>query len=232
MAAELKELKRLSEGSASAQATEEAERALLAFKEALCDYESLPPNTAVTSNSKGERKTAMQGYEYACILAAKNILKGESALERHVHLLSPFYWDYRQELGDSPKRGEILGLELLSLLVGKQLGDFYCLLERIPLNERTVKCIDYVVSLEKHLMEGNYNQLLKMRQKSPSSLYKSLLNNLEATIQDEVASCIEQSYPSISVESAAKLMNVKPDDVLKYANDKELWKIKNGIISK
>jgi len=25
-------------------------------------------------------------------------------------------------------------------------------------------------------------------------------------------------------------MNVKPDDVLKYANDKELWKIKNGII--
>jgi len=92
-----------------------------------------------------------------------------------------------------------LGLELLSLLVGKQLGDFYCLLERIPLNERTVKCIDYVVSLEKHLMEGNYNQLLKMRQKSPSSLYKSLLNNLEATIQDEVASCIEQSYPSISV---------------------------------
>jgi len=95
MAAELKELKRLSEGSASAQATEEAERALLAFKEALCDYESLPPNTAVTSNSKGERKTAMQGYEYACILAAKNILKGESALERHVHLLSPFYWDYR-----------------------------------------------------------------------------------------------------------------------------------------
>ena len=114
----------------------------------------------------------MQGYEVACILAAKEILDMDSALQRHTQLLRPYYFDYRQvsdcssysvdtmpnnilaqELGDSPKRGEILGLELLSLLVGKKLGDFYCLLEVIPLKEQNDKFIGYVATLEKHLME-------------------------------------------------------------------------------
>mmetsp|Transcript_523 Transcript_523/g.643 ORF Transcript_523/g.643 Transcript_523/m.643 type:complete len:239 (+) Transcript_523:490-1206(+) len=232
MAAELKELKKLADGSPSPQNNKRAEEVLLAFKEAICDFTTLPPNNTKTAQSQKERTLAMQGYETACVLAAKNILTVDSALERHAQLLQPYYFDYRAELGDSSKRGEILALELLSLLVGKKLGDFYSLMERIPLKERSDKYINYVVELEKNLMEGNYNQLLKTRQKSPSTLYKALLNKLESTVQDEIASCIEQSYPSISLAAAAKLMNVKPQDVLNYAEGKENWKVTNQQIGK
>lgn len=226
----LKELAKLSQGSPSAESSAKAEDLLLKFKEEICDFTTLPPSTEKTAKSKKERETAMKGYEIACVLAAKNILTVDSALERHAQLLRPFYFDYRQELKKSDQRMEILALELLSLLVGKKLGDFYCLLELIPIDEREDKYVNYVVTLEKLLMEGNYNQLLQMRKKSPSSLYKALLNNLESTVQDEIASCIEQSYPSIPVASAAKLMNVKSEDVIRYASDKENWKIDSGNI--
>ena len=157
---------------------------------------------------------------------AKNL-----ALERHVLLLRPFYFDYRKELGDSSKRSEILGLELLSLLVGQELGDYYSLLERIPLEEKSDKYIAHVMSLEEFLMEGNYNQLLLARKKSPSKHYKTLLEELEITVRNEVASCIEQAYDTISMDAAAKLMNCKKDTLQAIAMQRENWTIEaNGTI--
>lgn len=152
------------------------------------------------------------------------------ALERHVLLLRPFYFDYRKELGDSPKRSEILGLELLSLLVGQELGDYYSLLERIPLEEKADKYISHVMSLEGYLMEGNYNQLLLARKKSPSKHYKTLLEELEITVRNEVASCIEQAYDTISMDAAAKLMNCKKDMLEAIAAQRENWTIEGNTI--
>lgn len=166
-------------------------------KIALTSFASLPPSQEATRTSKKERTVARDVYESAVLLsvAAKDI----RGIERHLLLLRPFNFEYRKELGDSSKRLEMISLELLTLLVEQRLAEFHSLLELVPLAERENKFVTFVVELEQFLMEGSYNKVLAARKRAPSKVYSWLLESLEETVREEVASCLEVSYENLTL---------------------------------
>jgi len=191
----VKELKKLVDGGKLKQGEEVLRKA----KFAMSSLQSLPPNNELTSTSKAERSLARDVYESAVVLSVKS--KDMKSLERHLVLLRPFCCEYRSELGESPRRSELIALELLFLLVESRLAEFHSLLELVAMGERDDKYIAFVVSIEQYLMEGSYDKVLAARKKTPSDVYSWLLESLEETVRDEIASCIEVSYPVLSLVS-------------------------------
>uniref|UniRef100_A0A7S2WG96 CSN8/PSMD8/EIF3K domain-containing protein n=1 Tax=Mucochytrium quahogii TaxID=96639 RepID=A0A7S2WG96_9STRA len=165
----------------------------------LMSMATLPPNQIVNAQSKKERLFARQVFELAVLLSVK--ARDIAKLERHMLMLRSYNFEYRTELGDSPRRDEMIGLELLTLLVDSRLAEFHSLLELVPMKERENIYVTFVVELEQYLMEGSYNKVLAARTRTPSSIYTFLLENLEETVREEIAGCIEVSYPSISIVS-------------------------------
>mmetsp|Transcript_2456 Transcript_2456/g.4068 ORF Transcript_2456/g.4068 Transcript_2456/m.4068 type:complete len:261 (+) Transcript_2456:126-908(+) len=220
-----KELRKLAEGGKVDQGLEVLRKA----KIALTELNYLPPNQEKSKTSAKERKIARDVYESAVLLsvAAQDI----SMLERHLLLLRPFNFDYRDELGDSKQRSEMIALELLTLLVDSRLAEFHSLLELVPMNERQNKYTMFVVELEQYLMEGSYNKVLAARKRTPSKTYSWLLEVLEETVREEIASCIEAAYPSIKLSSAQKLMNLPSSKALEeFCASKESWSVEGNMI--
>mmetsp|Transcript_4217 Transcript_4217/g.7388 ORF Transcript_4217/g.7388 Transcript_4217/m.7388 type:complete len:216 (-) Transcript_4217:360-1007(-) len=175
------------------------EEVLRKAKLELIKFESLPPNTETTRSSKKERQLARDIYESAVVLSVA--AQDKAALARHLQLLRPFNFEYRAEIGDSSRRGEMIGLELLVLLVQQELAEFHSLLELVSMEERADKCITFVTELEQFLSEGSYNKVLAARKRTPCKTYSSLLENLEETVREEIASCVEVSYSTLSIVS-------------------------------
>ena len=103
-------------------------------------------------------------------------------------------------------------MELVLLLLDSRLREFYSLLELISVEDRASDPISLVVELERQLMEGSYDLVLQT-QLSPKALpYAWLLELLESTVKEELASCIEVSYPKISVAKAKALLKEVPEE--------------------
>jgi len=190
-----KELRRLAE----AGKVEAGMQVLNKVKLELTQFASLPPSQETTRTSKKERLLARDVYESAVVLF--EAAHDKHNMMRHLQALKPFNFEYRRELGDSSKRSEMIGLELLLLLVEQDLAEFHSLLELVPMAERSNKSIQFVIELEQFLSEGSYNKVLAARKRTPSKLYSWLLESLEETVREEIGSCIEVSYPRISLVS-------------------------------
>ena len=213
-----------------AEAGKDGAAALRDAKVALTALKALPPASAATATSKEERSVARDVYESAVLLsvAAKDIKQ----LERHLVLLRPFNFEYRREIGDSAMRSELIALELLALLVDSRAAEFHSLLEMVPMAERENKFVTFVVGLEQYLMEGSYNKVQAARKHAPSKTYSWLLEVLEGTVREEIASCIESAYPTIAVASAQKLLGLaSPKAVDDFAAMKDTWVIEAGTIT-
>lgn len=84
----VKELKKLSEASLGEETRQRAKTAVREFKKLLVKFKYLPPSTKKEKGSKSERTVAMQGYEYACILAANRVSLGYIRFIFHFSLLN------------------------------------------------------------------------------------------------------------------------------------------------
>jgi len=120
---------------------------------------------------------------------------------------------------------ELAALELLLLLVSSRLPDMFAALESLPVAERLKSAhISFVVSLERHLTEGSFDKVLRARNGATSALFGWLLEDLEHTVRDEVASCLEVAYHDMSLAKAAALLNLdSPAQARDFAAARPGW---------
>lgn len=90
-----------------------------------------------------------------------------------------------------------------------------------------------MVNLERNLTEGSYHSALRARKDSTSPMFGWLLEDLEDTVRDEVASCIEVSHKTLTLQRAKELLNLEsPQAAAKFAESREGWFVSsNGVVS-
>ena len=86
-----------------------------------------------------------------------------SAFERYMAMLKTYYMDYADKLEESPKKYELLGLNLLRLLSQNETAKFHTEIEL--LDSATIQENPYIscpVKLEQDIMEGSYKKVSKL----------------------------------------------------------------------
>jgi 26S proteasome regulatory subunit N12 len=148
--------------------------------------------------------------------------------QRYMAQLQSYYYDYAGLLPESALKYQLLGLNLLCLLSQNRVAEFHTELERIPLDQiKTNVYIRHPVSLEQYIMEGSYNKILHAKGNVPAESFKYFIDILLNTVRDEIASCLEKSYPEIGCADAARMLSLPASDLDQYSKDRN-WTIRSG----
>jgi len=150
------------------------------------------------------------------------------AFQRYMAQLQSYYYDYADKLPESAFKWQLLGLNLLCLLSQNRVAEFHTELERIPLEQiQTNVYIRHPVSLEQYIMEGSYNKILHAKGNVPAESFKYFIDILLNTVRDEIASCLEKSYPEIGCADAARMLSLPANQMEQYCKERN-WTINNG----
>ncbi|PVU91365.1 hypothetical protein BB561_004432 [Smittium simulii] len=136
-------------------------------------------------------------------LSNKNI----SSFEDYMAKLFFYYFDFKNQLNEPPKRNYFIGLYLLALLCQNRISDFHVVLERLEYN--VIQSDVYVmhpIKVEQALMEGSYKKVYIARAQVPAPAFENLVDLLLSTIRDEIAKCASQSYVSLPINDAKTLL--------------------------
>ncbi|XP_074317604.1 26S proteasome non-ATPase regulatory subunit 8 homolog A-like [Silene latifolia] len=202
-------------------------RLLSELKVLLTQFRSLPPLLEATPNAVQELTLAREIYEHAVVLSVK--MEDQEAFERDFCQLKPYYTDARDRIPQSPQEYQILGLNLLRLLVQNRIAEFHTELELLSSTALESPCIKHAVELEQSFMEGAYNRVLSARQLVPHETYVYFMDVLAKTVRDEIAGCSEKAYDSLSLNDAKQMLLFSSDkDLLEYINEEHPeWEIKS-----
>lgn len=86
--------------------------------------------------------------------------------------------------------------------------------------------------MERELTEGSYHKALRARKDSTSKLFGWLLEDLEHTVRDEVASCIEVSHKSLKLSRAAELLKLDSAEAVRnFAAEREGWVVSGDSVT-
>jgi len=108
----------------------------------------------------------------------------------------------------SQRQYPVLGLNLLRLLAQNRTAEFHTELELIPpaLHDANIY-IKYPTQLEQYIMEGSFNKVLNAR---ADGLYSRegeyFMSMLTETVREEIATCSEKAYKSMSAEHACNML--------------------------
>ena len=83
----------------------------------------------------------------------------------------------------------IIGMNLLRLLVANRIAELHVELELLSPETQALPAIAFPLQLEQALMEGTYRQVLAASANAPSEYMQPLLQQLAATVRDELAAC-------------------------------------------
>ncbi|KAF2348794.1 CSN8/PSMD8/EIF3K [Trinorchestia longiramus] len=129
------------------------------------------------------------------------------SFERYMSMLKVYYKDYQNEIVESCYMYELLGLDLLCLLAQNKVGEFHTALELLPrevLQDNVY--IRHPVAMEQYLMEGAYNKIYLAKGEVPSERYKFFIDELLATIREDIADCLENAYERIKPEDIGRML--------------------------
>ncbi|KAL4445895.1 hypothetical protein ABPG77_009094 [Micractinium sp. CCAP 211/92] len=190
---------------------------------------ALPPVYEQSANAQQQLEVARQVLELAVLLAVRQ--GDEAAFERNYAQLRVYYSDARSLLPPSSQEAALTGLNLLRLLVANRIAEFHTELEVVPEEVQGAPEVAQVVQLEQWLMEGAYNKVLAARESASSEYYRHFLDQLSSTVRDEVASCSERAYESLSVSDAVGLLMLgSKAEVEAYARQHG-WEVAGGRIT-
>ena len=151
------------------------------------------------------------------------------SFQRYMAQLKCYYFDYISLLPESSYKYQILGLNLLCLLAENRLAEFHTELELLPVDELKNIYIKHPVSLEQFLMEGSFHKVMLLKGNIPASNYNFFMDILFVTIRNEIASCIEKAYVTISIlEAAKKLMMDSREDLERYVRERGWQRSEDG----
>lgn len=196
------------------------------LKIALTKLSYLPTGNKKTP--KQEMILARDVLEIAVEYSVKS--KDIPAFERYISQLKCYYYDYKQEIGESVNMYKLLGLNLLFLLSVNRVSEFHTELELLSAEIiQSNEFIRPILALEQYIMEGRYNKIFQAKNSAPSEIYNYFMDMLLETVRDEIGACIEKSYEKISVNEAALRLNLKTPAEVKAFGAKRNW-VLNGDI--
>ncbi|RMZ94280.1 26S proteasome non-ATPase regulatory subunit 8 [Brachionus plicatilis] len=144
--------------------------------------------------------------------------------ERYISQLKTFYFDFQNEISESPFKYQLIGLNLLCLLARNRLSEFHTELELLnPHLIQTNIYIRHPVSLEQYLMEGSYNKVFLSKGNVPSPSYNYFMDILLKTIREEIASCMEGAYKKILFREAGHMLYFKKEEELVEFAKERKW---------
>ncbi|KAK2196979.1 bifunctional CSN8-PSMD8-EIF3K/26S proteasome non-ATPase regulatory subunit Rpn12 [Babesia duncani] len=118
-----------------------------------------------------------------------------------------------QNLPTSELMATLVGMNLLHLLMDNRIGEFYMLLELLPMETKTDVFVAYVVSLEQSMAEGNYAKLLDIESTTPCPYYKALAPMLAETARMKMAAVLELAYGDVAIPAAMEMLKIESLEV-------------------
>jgi len=151
------------------------------------------------------------------------------SFERYISQLKTFYFDFKNEIAESPYKYQLIGLHLLCLLSSNRLAEFHTELELLePKLIQNNIYIKHPVSLEQYLMEGSYNKVFLSKDNVPSASYNFFIDILLRTIRAEIASCMEAAYKRVQFTEAGTMLYFKqPNELNEFAKSRNWTKAKD-----
>ncbi|GAX78818.1 hypothetical protein CEUSTIGMA_g6255.t1 [Chlamydomonas eustigma] len=205
-----------------------AETILGELKLKLIQLTSLPPICEKTLSSAQELSFGRDCYEHAAVYSVRT--KDEATMERCFTQVKAFYADTRSLLPKSDQEPILIGLNLLRLLVQNRIAEFHTELELIPVDDHANPGIQYAIQLDQWLMEGAYNKVLQATKAVPSDLHALLLQDVAATVRDEIASCCEKAYEKLRIKDAHKMLLMESEVAVKGYAIEHAWTIQEEYI--
>ncbi|KAG8229895.1 hypothetical protein J437_LFUL009759 [Ladona fulva] len=151
-------------------------------------------------------------------------MKDIASFERYMAQLKCYYLDYWDQLPVSAYEYQLLGLNLLFLLSQNRLAEFHTELELLPPDQiQSNIYIRHPLSLEQYLIEGSYNKIFLAKGNVPAESYDFFIDILLDTIRDEIAACMEKAYEKMSLNEAARMLNLPNVKALKEYAAKRKW---------
>ncbi|KAL1449578.1 hypothetical protein WDU94_002070 [Cyamophila willieti] len=83
--------------------------------------------------------------------------------------------------------------------------------------------ISHSLQLEQYLMEGNYRKIFLAKEVVPSPRYNAFMETLINTTRNEIASCIEKAYTTISVGDTAQKLHIDNEKQMVEFGKKKGW---------
>lgn len=152
-----------------------------------------------------------------------------SAFVRNVAQVKTYYTTMAPP-SSSDRKCQVLGLNLMYLLVENQLSEFHAELELLSDEEAQSPFVSFPVTLERQLMVGSYDEVLTAGSRVPDPSYALFTENLLQTVRDNIADCLEVAYKSMSTSEAMVMMKFETmDELMEYVNDyRDDWIVEGG----
>ncbi|KAL6436530.1 hypothetical protein ACFW04_004776 [Cataglyphis niger] len=148
------------------------------------------------------------------------------SFERYMAQLKCYYFDYKSGLMESAYKYQLLGLNLLFLLSQNRVAEFHTELELLPSDQiQSNVYIRHPLSLEQYLMEGSYNKIFLAKGNVPAASYNFFIDILLNTVRDEIGACMESAYDKISIQDAARMLNLNTEKDIKAFAAKKNWNL-------
>jgi len=218
--------------------------ALNALKVELTKLPSLPPRMEATPEASAERALAKDIYESAVLYMST---KGDDAgFDRNFALLMPYYLEKelrtatattattssssRSSSGsDSDKEPLLWGLRLLTYLVQNRIADFHATVELLPPGLTSTPEVSHVMELEGWMMQGSYAKVGEAQNVAVSPYYVPLLQRIVTTARNEIASCSQAAYQSLTSADAASILGVSEKDLVQICEEQG-WEVAGGRV--
>lgn len=207
-----------------------ASQILAEIKNIIMNFESLPPLNNETPNAEAERVVARTMYEYAVILAVRE--NDQYAFQRYVSSLRPYYSGYGPAVSESELKNEIIGLNLLFLIVENRMADFHSELELLTDAQRSQPAVEFCSKLDRLLMVGSYDQVLSAATHPPCESFSFLLLKLAITVRTNIGECAAAAYKTLSVSAASDILmfSTKEETLQFIAENYPHWVVNGNTI--
>lgn len=202
---------------------------LVKLKIAIMNFGLTPPLQGEASEVAAKLSLARETLEFATLHAVQE--KDVKSFERNFIQVRSYYTDYGTLLEESERKWQLIALNLLCLLAHNRIAEFHTDLELIPGKIRQDNMyIKYPVALEQRLMEGNYNQVLRMRKALPMEEYAFFTDMLAKTVREKISDCAEEAYETIPLGDAQDMLLLDDKAALDEHITARGWTKKDGSI--
>jgi 26S proteasome regulatory subunit N12 len=188
--------------------------------------------TTFVGNEEDELRLRREAAEHGVMISAAT--RDEESFERHASQAKAAYdackrAPCKQPIERSQNEALIVGLNLLRLLVQNRIAEFHAELETTDDDVLKDQRVQAVLELEQFLMEGACNKIAQRQNALPDPSYEYFMSMLMNTVRDEIASCAESAYGSLTGAEAMKLLGfANAQEFEKYANARDWTMDANG----
>lgn len=154
-------------------------------------------------------EVATMGLELGVLLSVAD--EDFAAFVRNVAQVKTYY---AMSTSSNDRKCQVLGLNLMYLLVENQLSEFHAELELLSDAEAQNPFVSFPINLERQLMVGSYDEVLNAGSHVPDTSYQLFMENLLQTVRDSIADCLEVAYKTMSVSEAMTMMKFETTEQL------------------